>query len=159
MLFSVFLPVFIAAVVADTTSQQPESTPAPVIEPSDLYSAINNFTVNPGSVVSALESWVVEIFSIEFAEITSSAASVSSSLDLLLSTADAAISTSINSQLSLVAANVSRASVAMETARAIANRTFSPTPTPSTSTGGVACETAAVGIGALVGGMAILAYL
>ncbi|KAK2606760.1 hypothetical protein N8I77_005491 [Diaporthe amygdali] len=144
---------------ADTTSQQPESTPAPIIGPNDFYSAINNFTADPSSFMSALEPLVVELFSIGFADITSSAASVSSSLDLLLSTADAAISTSINSQLDLVAANVSRASVAMETARAIANRTFSPTPTPSTSTGGVARETAAVGIGALVGGMAILAYL
>ncbi|KAL1853919.1 hypothetical protein Daus18300_011661 [Diaporthe australafricana] len=171
MRFFLCLLALVTAVAAGATLQAPEITSAPVVERRDLYSDVNDFTsviAGVPSGMSALYSLAYEgmsssmvILSSEYANLTASAGSVTSSLGLQLSTADAAASSSINSQLSQVAANVSSASAALETARSVltARPTTSSTST-STSTAGVGCaRTAAVGIGALAGGMAILAHL
>lgn len=152
---------------ADSIPPEAETTPAPATEPRDLISDINSFTsaiaVWPLSLKS-MESFRLSEFSSGFANITSSAASASASLNLQLSTADAAASTSINSQLSQVAANVSNAASALKAAESAVNFTSTSTSatssSSSSSTGGVACaQTAAAGMGALIGGMAALVQL
>lgn len=149
---------------ADSTFPNPAITiPFVEVEPRDLVSDIGGFT----SAVATVPSWIESLeasrmseFSSGFANITSSAASVSSSLSLQLSTADAAASTSIHSQLSQVAANVSSASVALQAAQSAVDSASTSSSATKTSTGGVGCaQTAAVGMGALLGGMAAVMQL
>lgn len=145
----------------DSTLQGPYITATPDTEPYyDLASHINSFTsamADPTSIIKALETGEIGVFIYLFDQMTASAASSSASLSRQLSTADATGSASIQSQLSQVAANVSHASSALQAAQSIFNY---PSSTTSSSTGGVGCvQTAAVGMGALVGGMAVLAHL
>jgi hypothetical protein len=145
---------------SDSTPEGPEITATPVIEQFDLASDIQGFTsamTDPTSALKSDQEWGMSVFSDKFSTMTASAASASSSLSLQLSTADAAGSTSIYSQISQIAADVSRASSALQAAQSAFN---SPLSATSSSTGGVGCvQTAAVGMGALVGGMAALAHL
>lgn len=148
---------------AGNIPHRPEITSAPAIEPRDLISDINEFTSGLASLpdyISSIEADVMSSFSSEYANLTASAASATLSLGLQLSTADAAASTSIQSQLSQVAANVSSASAALKAAQSAINSTSTSSSATSSSAEGFGCsQTAAVGMGALLGGMAVLAQL
>lgn len=146
---------------SNSTLQGPYITATPTTEPYyDLASHINSFTsvfADTTSIMKVLETGWLGDFSESFDQMTASAAALSTSLRGQLSTADPTGSASIQSQLSQVAANVSRASSALQAAQSAVN---SPSSTTSSSTGGVGCvQTAAVGMGALVGGMAVLIHL
>lgn len=144
----------------DSTLQDLGTTTTPPAEPWDLANAINSFTsaiANPTSYLKKWESEKLDIYSYDLGVMTASAASASSSLSNQLSTADAPGSTSIQSHINQIAANISRASSALQAAVSAIN---SPSTVTSTSTAGVGCaQTAAVGMGALVGAMAVLAHL
>ncbi|KAG6354651.1 hypothetical protein INS49_004669 [Diaporthe citri] len=141
MQFFISLLVLVSIVAADGTVQKPEipSAPAIELEPRDLIDEISSFTSAIAAAPSYLESSVIREFSSRFANLTASAASATSSLGLQLSTADAAASTSIQSQLSQVAANVSSASAALQAAQSAVNSTSASSSATSSSTGGVGC--------------------
>lgn len=145
---------------SDNTIQDLGTTTTTTTEPWDMASDINSITsalANPTSYFAIWESGILGIYSEELGYMTASAASASSSLSSQLSTADAPGSKSIQSHMSQIAADVSRASSALQAAVSAFD---SPSTITSTSTAGVGCaQTAAVGMGALIGGMAALAHL
>lgn len=149
---------------ADHALQKPEMTSTPSVKPRDLVDEISNFTsavaADPTSFFQSCEELVMSFYSIEYEDLTSSAASASSSLGLKLSTADGAASTSIHSELSQVSANVSSASAALQAAQSAINATSTTSSATSSTSTGVGCvQTAAVGMGAVVGGIAVLAQM
>ncbi|KAI7782848.1 hypothetical protein LA080_012889 [Diaporthe eres] len=160
MQFFTSLLVLVSVVAADGTLQKPQITPAPAIEPRDLISDLNEFTSGLPTLLKSIEESRMSEYSSQFANLTASAASAKSSLDLQLSTADAAASTSIQSQLSQVAANVSSACAALQAAASAVNSTSTSSSATSRSTGNAGCApTAAVGMGVVAGGIAILVQL
>lgn len=146
---------------ADDALLKPQITSAPAIEARDLVSDINQFTSGLSTLLESAEASLMSQYSSQFANLTASASSATSSLASQLSTADAAASASIQSQLSLVAANVSIASAALQAAEsAVNNSTSTSSSATSSTTGNVGCApTAAVGMGALAGGIAVLMQL
>ncbi|KAK7724615.1 hypothetical protein SLS63_008595 [Diaporthe eres] len=162
MQYFISLLVLVSVVAADGTLQKPQITSAPAFEPRDLVSDLNEFTSGLPTLLKSIEEARMSEYSSQFANLTASAASAKSSLDLQLSTAaDAAASTSIQSQLSQVAANVSSASAALQAAAsAVSNSTSTSSSATASSTRNVGCApTAALGVGVLAGGFAVLAQM
>ncbi|ROW17132.1 hypothetical protein VPNG_01378 [Cytospora leucostoma] len=170
MKFYTILLAFLGIVLADMTARAPEVTEVSVLKPRDIIDSFDSALDGIGSTIAnvastlasdagAAEFSALSAASSDYARITSAAAAASSTLGSELSTATGAAVTSIKSLLSEIG---NSASAALETVSAeAANVTASAASSPSSSSiaGGAAIQTAAVGIGALMGAAAFWANI